>query len=270
VLPKLIFVTDVLKAYYLTSLFMKSNFYLSLFFVASLVSQTIWAETKSIVIGLDEWPLFAGKFIKEAFAKSNYEVSFKFLSWARVEAEVKSGKLDAMGNLYQIDEIKKYADYSNPYYVSKIKFASNAHAKIKIKSVKDLEKYKIGYGAGYSFGEPFDSSKNLTKIEVPLTVNGLKMLSQNRLDLVIDSEEVLNHLLKTEKDINSSDIKVLDFTLNTNTISLGVLKTHPNKTALLKAFNEGLEKIKKENRYNSIIKNITGFSEHSLNLSSNF
>lgn len=250
-----------------------------LFILILFFTNNLFATTKPIVIGLDEWPPFAGKsmigdgisavLIKEAFAKSNYTISFRFLPWARVEAEIKAGKLDAMGNLYEITEIKKYADYSNPYYTSKVKFATRTDSKIKIKSVEDLKKYKIGYGAGYSFGEPFDSSKSLTKVEVPLTINGLKMLLQNRIDLVIDSEEVLNHLLKTDKSISASNIKVLDFTLNTNTISLGVLKKHPEKDEILKAFNEGLAKIKKDNRYNSIIKSITGISEPTLNLSYN-
>ncbi len=222
------------------------------------------AKHKEIKLGLDEWPPFAGKLIPGhglsaeiitgAFENQGYKVVLTILPWSRVEQDVKQGKLDAMGNLYEIDDIKTYADYSRPYYRSAVKFLARSDFKTVINTLEDAKPFTIGYGNGYSFGEVFDKADYLQKVTCPLTLNCIRMLSAGRLDLVVDSEEVLHYQLRHNPKFQAEGLQILPFILITNNMSIGVSKKHPRRKELIEDFNRGLDQLIKTKRMEAIIK----------------
>jgi polar amino acid transport system substrate-binding protein len=213
------------------------------------------ASPKEIKLGLDEWPPFASKtipdfglsaeIITQAFESQGYKVVLTILPWGRIEQEIKQLKLDVMGNLYEIDEIKKYAHYSEPYYKSSVKFLASPHFRGTINTLEDAKTYSIGYGNGYSFGEVFDKAHYLRKTTCPLTINCIRMLSAGRLDLVVDSQEVLLYQLQKNPKFHADGLQVLPFTLITNNMAIGVSKKHPTHKELINDFNRGLDQLKK-------------------------
>ncbi len=222
------------------------------------------AKHKEIKLGLDEWPPFAGKLIPGhglsaeiitgAFENQGYKVVLTILPWSRVEQDVKQGRLDAMGNLYEIEDIKAYADYSRPYYRSAVKFLARSDIKTVINTLEDAKPFTIGYGNGYSFGEVFDKAHYLQKVTCPLTLNCIRMLSAGRLDLVVDSEEVLHYQLRHNPKFQAEGLQILPFILITNNMSIGVSKKHPRRKELIEDFNRGLDQLIKTKRMEAIIK----------------
>jgi polar amino acid transport system substrate-binding protein len=239
---------------------------LGLFLLLSGVS--LASNPKHVKLGLDEWPPFASKgltgfglsaeIITQAFESQGYTVGLSILPWSRVEQDIKLGKLDVMGNLYEIDEIKTYADYSQPYYQSSVKFLARSTFKGVINTLADAKPYKIGYGNGYSFGEIFDKADYLQKTTCPITINCIRMLNAGRLDLVVDSEEVLLYQLLHNPKFQADGLQVLPFILITNNMAIGVSKKHPRRKELIEDFNRGLDQLIRTKKIDEIVKKYIG------------
>ena len=228
------------------------------FFIVLTLTESGFASSAvnfSVKIGVDPWPPFSfqgeGKLegtstniIRAAFAQEGVDTEFSLIPWKRILQLMQSDRLDATGNLFYIPELASWIDYSDPYLKSVVRLASRSNFKKDINSIDDIGQEVIAYGEGYSFGPQFDKSKKIKKMPVPLTINGLKMMLLDRVDLVIDSEEVLQFLLKENPKFQKK-IKILPAEIFVNPMSLGVRKNHPDKARILKTFNRGLEKLRR-------------------------
>ena len=214
-------------------------------------------------VGLDQWPPFSGKnlpdlglsadIISTVFKEAGYRTEISILPWSRVENYLKSGDLDVMGNLYHVEDIAKWADNSAPYFQSKIKFVALRERHIRWNTLTDLAPYEIGVGFGYSFGEPFDHASGLKKRSIPLTANGLQMLLLGRLDLVIDSEEVILYHLQHELAGDAQRFEILEPALVVQPISIGVSKNNPRAKQIIGNFNTAFAKLSKDGTIKAIV-----------------
>jgi len=119
--------------------------------------------------------------------------------------------------------------------------------------LSDLKQYEIGVGNGYSFGEVFDHAVDLKKHPIPFTSNGMKMMLLGRLDMVIDSEEVIYYHLTHDLAANASQFDVLDTPVMVNPISIGVNKGNPRGKQIIEEFNAALVRLSKNGTIQAIV-----------------
>lgn len=221
------------------------------------------ALAQKLIVGLDPWQPFSGddlpgkglsaEVIRQVFEHASYAVDIRIMPWARVESLVKSGDIDVMGNLYHIPEIAQWAAYSEPYYQSRVKLIALADLNIQWHALEDLKRFRIGVGNGYSFGSKFDNATYLNKQTIPLSINGLNMLLVRRLDLVIDSEEVLLFHLNTQLAGQKQRFKLLEPPIITNAMSIGVSRQHPRHQEIIAAFNQSFQVLKAQGIIDQLI-----------------
>jgi len=216
-----------------------------------------------VTIGLDEWPPFSGEnlpgggitaeILTKVFEDAGYQPKILILPWTRIEKWAQSGKLDVMGNLYYIDEIAVWARYSDPYYQSKIGFVGLRGRSISWSALVDLKGFNIGVGRGYSFGSEFDHAGYLHKTVIPVTANGMRMMLEGRLDLVIDSEEVIRYHLAHDFSAEAKEFQILAPPLFERPISIGVAKNNSRGPQIIEDFNRSLARLRENGTIERII-----------------
>jgi polar amino acid transport system substrate-binding protein len=170
------------------------------------------AESRKIVIVADDWCPFncgdSSRFqgfmidaMREAFAKSNYQVEYKNLPWADAINSVANGKNDAIVGA-SLDEAKDLVAAIEPIGENKTCFYTRGDDPFRYNSYQDLLKRRLGVIHGYLYGTALDSyivrnrhDSNVVQIvsgDKPLLKN-IQRLSGRRVDTIVENMAVMNY-----------------------------------------------------------------------------
>lgn len=223
------------------------------------------ALSQEIRIGVDEWPPFASETLQlpqrglsveiltKVFQTAGYTPKIEILTWPRVIKGLEEGTLDVIGNLWFTDPIAQWVIYSKPYHHSNLKFIGSSKKSITFQTLQDLTPYTIGIGMGYTTNTEFDTAKDLKKVEIPLSSDGMKMIRLGRLDLVLDSEEVFLYLLSHDFRANAADFQIVENALIPSPIYVGAAKKNPNGQKLIQDFNATFETLTQQGVIQEIV-----------------
>jgi len=241
-------------------LFFKCLFVL---FVCLYVSDHVYAlETVTIATG--EYPPFASKNLKhygftsqvvqEAFEKSGYKVDFKFVPWKRALECTKNMKYDATSFWFVTEDKQQIFHYSDAIFEEKTAFFHLKTTQLpNWKKLSDLSKFRFGATRGYSYTKEFwKAGKDgvLTIDEASNDKTNFKKLIRERIDIFPSGIVVGYGILN--KSFDSSIINTITYhpkILNKSTTHVLFPKKAPKSQKLLKAFNEGLIKLRMEGLY---------------------
>jgi len=237
--------------------------FLSIVLLWLLVSSSVQAlETINIATG--EYPPFASKkfkhygftsqIVKEAFAKSGYDVKFKFVPWKRALESTKMLKYDATSFWFVTEDKQKIFHYSDAIFEEKTVFF---HLKTTVlpdwKNLADLSKFKFGATRGYSYSKEFwqAGKEGTLKIEEASSdKTNFKKLLKERIDIfpsgIVVGYGILNQFF------DNAMVNKLTYhpkILRSSTTHVLFPKKAPKSEKLLKAFNEGLIKLRMEGIY---------------------
>jgi len=245
---------------------------LTIAFVCLSVSSFVNAlETVTIATG--EYPPFASKelkhygftsqVVKEAFAKSGYDVQFKFVPWKRALESTKILKYDATSFWFVTEEKQKIFHYSDAIFEEKTAFF---HLKTTIlpdwKNLADLSKFRFGATRGYSYTKEFwQAGKNgtLQIEEASSDKTNFKKLLKERID-IFPSGIVVGYGILNQSFDNAMVNKLTYHPkiLRSSTTHVLFPKKSPKAEKLLKAFNEGLIKLRAEGLYDKYEDDLMG------------
>jgi len=237
--------------------------YLIIVFISLCVSSQINAlETVTIATG--EYPPFASKslkhdgfcsqVVKEAFARSGYNVAFNFLPWKRALESTKILKYDATSFWFITEDKQKIFHYSDAMSDEKVVLF---HLKTKPlpdwKTLADLSKFRIGATRGYSYTDEFWQAGKDGIIKIEEASNdktNFKKLIKERID-IFPSGIVVGYAI-LNKSFDPAMVSKLTYhpkILRVSTSHVLFPKNAPKSLKLLKAFNDGLAKLKAEGLY---------------------
>ena len=139
--------------------------------------------------------------IKEIGKVLGKEVEFKNISFSGLLPALQVGKLDAViAGLTVTDERKKYINFSESYYTSKQLIIVNKNNN-KIKSLDDLEGYKVGVVLGCTgdlLGTEMKDKIELNRYNT--TSQCIIALNHNKIDaIILDSEPAKNFVKHNKK-----------------------------------------------------------------------
>ncbi|BDU50607.1 substrate-binding periplasmic protein [Haliovirga abyssi] len=213
---------------------------------------------KTIVLATDEWEPYYGnslknqgilsEIVREALKEEGYNCEIKFMPWKRVLALVKEGIYDAvLGGYYSV---KREEDYLFTDKILDVTVSFFSYKNIKYNTLKDLKGYKIGVVSGYFYTEEFEKS-NLKKIKVSMAKNLIKIYKAGIVDVIAVENRVFKYYMRGLKN-NRYKNKIGE--LSTNSLHLLFTKKNKDSEKMVKDFNAGLKKIRKNGKFDEILK----------------
>ena len=110
---------------------------------------------------------------------------------------MEQGKVDLILTLFRNKEREKIYHFIEPSYGYEVnQLFTLTDSKFEFSGqLNELAKYSIGTKRGYSYGETFDKTNDLTKLPVLNEEVLLKLLLSGRIDMAISNPYVFNKLI---------------------------------------------------------------------------
>jgi len=183
--------------------------------------------------------------IKEIGKVLGKEVEFKNISFSGLLPALQVGKLDAViAGLTVTDERKKYINFSESYYTSKQLIIVNKNNN-KIKSLDDLEGYKVGVVLGCTgdlLGTEMKDKIELNRYNT--TSQCIIALNHNKIDaIILDSEPAKNFVKHNKK------LKLINNNAAKEEYAIAISKKDKE---LLNDINYGLNTLKENGIYKKL------------------
>lgn len=201
---------------------------------------------------------FLNHVITEAFQRGGYTVKYTYLPWARGNMETKNGKYSALSYVYWSKDREKDFYLSDPISVEKIVFFHLKSNPMKDwKTLDDLKNYNFGATREYTYTKEFWKAAESKRLKVEVTNSdklNFKKLLAGRIDIFPSG--LVNGYNLLQKEFDASMSHLISFhpkPLSKTTGHLAFTRSRKNSEKLLRIFNQGLAKLKKEGLYDKFM-----------------
>ncbi|MDY0362875.1 MAG: transporter substrate-binding domain-containing protein [Desulforegulaceae bacterium] len=211
-----------------------------------------------------EWAPYIGKslenegyiaeLVKKAFEISGYKAHIEYMPWARTVEMTKNGEFDGYLPEYYADTLNENFLVSKPFPGGPLVLFKLKSKNISYSKLEDLKLYNIGVVRGYVNTQEFDNASYLKKDEAKDDLTNLKKLGAGRIDLMIADKFVGLYLIKQKLPHYIEKIVPMEPVLEQKDLFLCISKKTKNPEIKLKAFNEGLDKMKEKKLLEEILK----------------
>lgn len=219
-----------------------------------------WAQEKSVVLGAANWePVYAkslqngGVFTEltvEAFRRSGYRCEVHFVPWKRALEVAKKGGYDGvMGGEHRKERLPYFLE-TDAIMTNKESLYCHSEKNITYATMSDLKPYLIGILRGSSLVS-FQEVGIKTE-EVGTYEQNLKKLMTHRIDLMVVGQLTMRDLLKKFPEYQEK-IKLLNPPMFEDDILNLISKKRQDANVIVAAFNRGLQEIKADGTFNTII-----------------
>ncbi|GFE48894.1 amino acid ABC transporter substrate-binding protein [Roseobacter cerasinus] len=223
--------------------------------------------TEKLLVVADEWPPFSGATLpnmgisldvtQAVLVRAGYQVELAILPWTRVVSGAKSGEYDIITSLFLDTEFEKSLTYSDPFFTTEVKFVRKAGSDIVFDGLDSLKPYVIAVGTGFLYEPEFDSATYLNKFEVTTAIQGVRMVAAGRVDLTLDSTDVIRHAIQSEAPQLIDQVELFGPPLATPEIHMAVSKTRTDHEEIAAAFNAALVEMKADGSLDALLQKHT-------------
>ncbi|MEO0911529.1 MAG: transporter substrate-binding domain-containing protein [Pseudomonadota bacterium] len=232
------------------------------------VSLALPAAAEPLRVVADEWPPFSGAalpgggisldVISTVLERAGYEVAPEVLPWARIMDGAQRGDYDIVGSLFLDADIQTYMTYSEPFYNTDVRFVRKTGSDAVYSDLAGLEAYSIAVGDGFLYEPAFDRSERLNKVVVTTTMQGLQMVAHGRVDMTLDSLDVLRHSIQSSGDELAGMLEILPGVLTTHGVHMAVHNDVPGKDEIVADFNRVLAEMRTDGSLSALLRQHVG------------
>lgn len=175
-------------------------------------------------------------------------------AWLRCENEVKTGVVFAAFPYSITAERKTMYDFSDPVLSTKARifYIEGKGKDIAWSTQKDLAAYSFIGIAGYNYVSVF-KELNIKMESTSSAELAFKMLLAGRAPYFIEDEMVGNTAAKAALGADANKVRMMSKSWLEEPMYLLVSRTYPNSKEILAKFNAGLQTIKKNGTYKSLL-----------------
>jgi len=193
------------------------------------------------------------RIVKEAFLLEGVKVSYKFYPWRRAYQESKLGTVHGTIQWFYSEDRAKDHFYSNPVMNEKVVWFHLKSTPFEWHDLGDLKGTRIGALAGFTYNSEFYESIKNKKINVNFVDSSKQVLSMmllNRVDVYPETIDVGYFEIRKNFPNSTANLFTNHHKAFINTTSHLLLSRQKKESPLLlKKFNEGLKKLKKNGLY---------------------
>ncbi len=218
---------------------------------------------KHLKIATLEWPPYVGKsvidngftteIVRSAFEKAGYKVTFEFMPWKRVLAEVESGQCDAGYPAYYTDDRAQTYSMTKPFANGPLVFFKHKDSEINYNTLEDLKGKKIGIVRGYVNTPEFDSADYMEKIVSNSDLQNLRLLLKKRIDLAVVDKYAGMYLLNTNLSDQKDDLEFIEPVLKDKTLHVMISRNDEESDKLAREFDDALQLLEAEGAISEIL-----------------
>ena len=189
----------------------------------------------------------APELVKAVFAAEGIEIVFRTLPFARCMHDAKSGKLAGCFNATITEENRyQYHWHDTPMFEEDL--ASEPQRDLKLTS---LEGKRVGITLGYTYPTDFMENPRIIRFQAKSDAQILEMLVRGRVDDIL-MNGMPGYLKIQQKQLTGKVVKVGK--LSTDGFWLAFSRNAPQGETLAKRFEQGLQKIKNNGIYETLIR----------------
>ncbi|MCK5696612.1 MAG: transporter substrate-binding domain-containing protein [Gammaproteobacteria bacterium] len=224
---------------------------------------TLQAQAQTISIVANTWPPYvdkaldgeglAMKIVKAAFKHSGHTSKIIIEPWSKALNGLHIGAYDVVGAIWKTEERKKELLYSQPYLTNNIVLITNVNSQITFDSLKDLQGLVVGVLKGYEYDDKFMNDPKILKFQANRLTQNLIAIQNGKLDVAIADKRLALYELKNFMGSNSNHFQFLPKRLNSRKLYLATTKGNPKNKVIIEQFNKGLQAIKKNGTYQTIL-----------------
>ena len=234
-------------------------------FLFLVLSNFLFAQEKTIVLANEtSWAPYYGKELKdggytteiivEAMAHMGYKVKIKWLPWNRAVILAQKGIYDGLGACYYNEKRAQKFVYTDSISDTQTVFFKLKNKDIHYSTLKDLKSYKIGTAKGYGYPKKFTDATYLNKIDAPKIEFNIRKLLKGRIDLVVGSKKVVQHLLNSNYQNDKDKIEIISPVIESMPLYVAFSRNSAGYKQKVEDFNKGLEMIKSDGTFEKILK----------------
>ncbi|MCJ8269569.1 MAG: transporter substrate-binding domain-containing protein [Psychrosphaera sp.] len=195
--------------------------------------------------------------IRAAAKRLNIKVTFVSLTWMRSIKDLSYGWIDAVSYFSYTPERAIYAEFVPGNILSStttfpIILAQDKQRILFDGTIASLRPYRIAVGAGFKYGEPFDSAKGLLKVQIPepSPQKLVDLLKFKRVDIIITAKHSLRQLFSPQQIKQS--FHIFDQPVATNPVYLAFSKVKKHQV-LAQRFAKAMSEFKAREEYRKLL-----------------
>ena len=225
----------------------------------------LYAQPVTVVANI--WPPYvdesldgdglAMKIVSTAFKKVGYDPQVRVEKWEKALAGSKLGVYDVAGAIWKTDKRKEKLLYSDAYLTNNIVLITQSSNTMTYSAMSDLRGLLVGVLKDYEYDQKFMADARILKFQANRLTQNLIAVQKGSLDLAIADKRLAMYELKHFMGNNSSDFRFLPKPLSSRKLYIAAPIANEQSKTLIKKFNQGLAKMKKDGSYQKIIDEYT-------------
>ncbi|WP_299282317.1 transporter substrate-binding domain-containing protein [uncultured Tateyamaria sp.] len=230
-------------------------------FAFQAVLAPLQAQTLSVVA--DEWPPFSGEalpngglsldVISAVLRRAGYDVDTQVVPWARVIDGAQTGEFDIVGSLFEDAELQTFLSYSDPFFSTDVRLVQRKGDSHSFTTVDELRPFSIAVGDGFVYEADFDRADYLNKVVVTTTLQGVQMVAHGRVDLTLDSVDVIRHAITHDDPALADRVEFAPGVLVSQTLHMGVRHDLEGSTQIIADFNRVLGEMRDDGSLDALL-----------------
>ncbi len=232
--------------------------------VLFLASSFSWSDRIKLTAIADPWPVLLNpdtkqqgllaEIAKEAYQTQGYDLEIKFFPWSRAMIMIQQKQADLLIGAWYTEDRNKYLLYSEAIFASAIKFIKPKVSHFEYDNLTSLQGKRVGTILSYQYGGGFLNDTSIERITSASLLTNIKNIIAGRIDLTLDDQYVIGHILDKHIKNWEDKLSIVDTPFLAKKLYLAANRSNPKYQTIINAFNLGLEQLKKEGRYEKIVK----------------
>ncbi|WP_343562472.1 substrate-binding periplasmic protein [Kiloniella sp. b19] len=217
---------------------------------------------KLVILGLDNWPPFAGpdlpnqgfgiEVASTALKRAGYTVKKRVAPWGRLLSEAEKGVVHVLPNMWHSPKREAVFSMSSPYHFNKLVLVSRKDSGLVPRNLDSLVGLRVGTLKNSAYPALFMNDNRHHKQEVLEQSQNVKKLADNRVDAVIGDETVLKYLIK-DQHLPLKDFCFQQKPLQITPMHIGVSRLHPDHAQLVRILDSEIAAMKSDGTFTEIL-----------------